>query len=156
MAKNTIKNPSSVFLNFLHKCINAPFFSTTGGFLQMAKIVEDNLIAAILVWDRGNWISYSEEEMEKLYFSQSSFYKMTPEKHFFRKELVNSLSNDAKFIFELILDTPDEFLECLSSSNGTLKKSKIITFLILAGWKQKRVEKTFREIKRFLGNYYGI
>lgn len=71
----------------------------------------------------------------------------TPEEEYFKKSMFEQLSNDAKFIVNLALDTPKE----LVSDFGRLSKTLLRRYLrYKEKWTVKRVELAIAEITEYV------
>lgn len=121
----------------------------------------DCLCSAIEIWEPSNWSSIEIDGKYLIPNSNGGFnehsiaHELTPEKQYYKKELVDFLTKDAKYVIKLLLDTPEELLDCIIGENGEPKKYRIMAFLQVSGWGRKRVFKTIKEICKFVGEYYG-
>lgn len=112
-----------------------------------------DLVHAFCVWDKDNWVCIDDHEISVT--TDRNLITDSIEKIHYRKELLQSLSDEAKYLITIVLDTPDDFIECLCGMNGEPKRTRIIAFLNVSGWKQKKISKTFKELHRFVKEYYG-
>ena len=120
----------------------------------MEKDKWSNLECAIQVWDANNWVSLDDETQVQIFYDRCLVIDNL-ERVLHKKELVKNLTDDAKYLITTILDTPDDFLKCICDSEGTPKKTRVVAFLSVSGWKRSKINKTFIEISRFIREYYG-
>jgi len=113
-----------------------------------------NLACAIYVWDISNWVSVDNEDDVTIYYDRNLITDNLERLHY-KKELVNNLTDDAKYLVSIILDTPDEFIGCICGSDGIPKKGRLLAFLNVSGWKRSKINKAFNEVNRFVQEYYG-
>jgi len=125
-------------------------------------MAKDCLMSAIEVWQLSNWSSidngkgkYSAKNESGEITEYTLQHEITPERQMYKKELVKNLTKDAKYVIKLILDTPEDFLEFLAGKNGEPKRYRVISFLQISGWSNKRVVSTTKELCKFVGEYYG-
>jgi hypothetical protein len=72
------------------------------------------------------------------------------EETFLRKEAYSSLSKEAKEIINIVLNAPDEIMECLTCPKyNKISKSKIKTYLMGQGWNRQKVKSCFAELKGY-------
>lgn len=64
-----------------------------------------------------------------------------------RKELLDGLSSDAKYIVRLLLEGPAEFIDILGSEPPKIIRGAIKNHLRDCGWKWADIWASFREIK---------
>ncbi len=71
-----------------------------------------------------------------------------PPLKFFLHEFLDELTDDAKLVVELVLDTPNDLLEIMREDNGNRKKASasIRQYLLGCGWTVKRIMESFAEI----------
>ncbi len=68
-----------------------------------------------------------------------------------KKDLTTKLSNEAKDIIRLILNSPIEIIETFMTMNyKKISKTKIKEHLVMNGWQPQKVDKTFSELKTFV------
>lgn len=73
------------------------------------------------------------------------------EKSLIKKDLAEKLSEEAKEVIALILNSPVEILETfMTEKYKKISKEKIKEHLVINGWHQRKVDKTFSEIKTFV------
>ena len=76
--------------------------------------------------------------------------ELNQEKIVIKKDLIISLSNEAKEVIRLVLNSPIEILETFQTSKyKTISKQKIKDHLTTNGWPPRRIEKVFTELKTF-------
>lgn len=75
----------------------------------------------------------------------------SPEDTLLKKEAFTSLSAEAKEVILLILNSPQEILDCLLTPKyNKISKDRLLIFLTTTkGWKPKVVAKCFKELKEF-------
>lgn len=75
----------------------------------------------------------------------------SPEDTLLKKEAFTSLSAEAKEVILLILNSPQEILDCLLTPKyNKISKDRLWIFLTTTkGWKPKVVTKCFKELKEF-------
>lgn len=112
-----------------------------------------SLACAIYVWDNANWVAIDDPDVAVS--SDRNLVTDNLEKIHYRKELIQNLTSDAKYLISIVLDTPDDFAKCLCGMDGEPKKTRIIAFLSVSGWKPRKINKAFHEISRFVREYYG-
>ena len=105
-----------------------------------------DLLAALTAYNPNNYIP-----VDKITIPHFE----VPEKAYYRKELVQALTNDAKFLLRLVLDTPDDFLSLLFKDNGEIRTTVLTDMLKHRGWRPKKIEEIRKEVKVFVRNYYG-
>lgn len=110
----------------------------------------DCLISAIIAWDASSYISL-EENIDTLQNETELKYFCTPEQIFIQKESALNLSDDAKNLLRFILDTPDDMVNCIMGKRGYVTKKSVTYFLKALGWREKKINKVFHEIKCFCG-----
>ncbi len=112
-----------------------------------------DLLCAIAVWDKDNWVS--TDEPEYVIFSDKNLVTDNLERIHYRKELIKNLTEDAKYLLTVILDTPDDFAGCICGNDGVPKKTRVVAFLNVSGWKYRKINSVFKEISKFIKEYYG-
>jgi len=76
--------------------------------------------------------------------------ELNQEKIVIKKDLIISLSNEAKEVIRLVLNSPIEILETFQTPKyKTISKQKIKDHLTTNGWPPRRIEKVFTELKTF-------
>ncbi len=75
-----------------------------------------------------------------------------PEKILLKKDAFDSLSDEAKYLLRIILDAPQELIEVLYTQKyKKTSKARIKKFLLKRlHWNRLKVNKAFREIKKYL------
>jgi len=75
-----------------------------------------------------------------------------PEKILLKKDAFDSLSDEAKYLLRIILDAPQELIEVLYTQKyKKTSKARIKKFLLKClHWNRLKVNKAFREIKKYL------
>ncbi len=111
------------------------------------------LAHAIYVWDNSNWVSIDDPDIAVS--TDRNLITDSLERIHYRKELVENLTSDAKYLITIVLDTPDDFVGCICGNGGFPMKTRVIAFLSVSGWKRKKILKTFQEISKFVREYYG-
>ena len=77
--------------------------------------------------------------------------KENTERSFFKKEMIENLSNESKDIIRLIFSSPSEVLQEITSPvHECVSKQRIKNFLLQKGWKRVKIEKSFSEIRKFV------
>ena len=115
-----------------------------------------DIVLAMQVWDKDNWVGLEESETESGIMPIHSLMVTDLEKIHYRKELVSSLTGDAKYLLKLVLDTPDDFTSCIcGGKENDPKKTRITAFLSISGWNKNRICGVFNEISMFIRMYYG-
>lgn len=66
-------------------------------------------------------VDFHSDESEYLLPS----YSIDPEKALLKKEAINSLSEEAKQVIDILIKSPSETIEALSSPNGLITKRSI-------------------------------
>ena len=112
-----------------------------------------NLASAIQVWDNGNWVDIDDPALSENV--DRSLITDNLERIHYKKELVESLTSDAKYLISIVLDTPDDFINCLYGIDEEPKKTRIIAFLNVSGWKPRKIRRVFSEVSHFVKEYYG-
>jgi hypothetical protein len=107
---------------------------------------KEDLLAALIAYNPNNYVP-----IDKVVLPHFEL----PEKAYYRKELVESLTKDAKFLIRLILNTPDELLSTLFQDNGDVRKTVVVDILKFRGWRPKKIKEVESEIKTFIHDYYG-
>ena len=107
---------------------------------------KEDLLAALIAYNPNNYIP-----VDKVILPHFE----VPEKAYYRKELVEALTSDAKFLIRLILNTPDDLLSTLFKDNGDVRRTVLTDILKFRGWRPKKIEKVQHEVKDFVRNYYG-
>jgi len=105
----------------------------------------DDIIAAMNAINPDNYIPV--EENDHPHFD-------TPERAYIKKHLVKSLTDDAKFLLRLVLDTPQELVTLLFKQNGDVKTTVLTDILSFRGWSYSRRRDVYNEIKNFIREYY--
>lgn len=79
--------------------------------------------------------------------------EVSAEKKVIKKDLYEKTSQEAKEVINLVLNTPSELIEIISTPKGKITKSKIKKYL-LDKWKsQFLVELIMKEISRLVDNF---
>lgn len=112
-----------------------------------------DLACAIYVWDANNWVSYDDPDIAV--FTDRNLVTDNLERIHYRKELVENLTTDAKYLMTMILDTPEDFNRCICGNDGMPKKTRIVAFLNVSGWNYKKINTVFGELSKFVKEYYG-
>jgi len=107
---------------------------------------KEDLLAALVAYNPNNYVPIDDIVIP--HFD-------APEKAYYRKELVESLTADAKFLMRLILNTPDDLITTLFKDNGDVRRTVLTDILKFRGWRPKQIEKVEHEIKTFVRDYYG-
>lgn len=107
---------------------------------------KEDLLAALIAYNPKNYVP-----VDKVILPHFE----VPEKAYYRKELVNSLTSDAKFLLRLVLNTPDEFISLLFKDNGDVRTTVLTDMLKFQGWRPKKIKEVHLEVKDFVRNYYG-
>jgi hypothetical protein len=100
--------------------------------------------AALRVMDRSNWVSIEDVEIQVI--------SQNPLKILLLKEAYLSLSEEAKFVLRLVLDTPDELTDFLKSQKRTISTRRLKLLVEKAGINYSRVKE---EINGFIRQKYG-
>ena len=119
------------------------------------KIMKDwpNLACAIYVWDNANWVCIDDPDISVS--TDRNLVTDSLERIHYRKELIQNLTQDAAYLISVVLDTPDDFINCICGIDGEPKKTRLIAFLNVAGWKPRKIKKAFHEVSKFVKEYYG-
>jgi len=122
--------------------------------LIMGKEVmwRDYQVAYQVMWRNGE-IPITDCQFDReIILGEHAFYPpKTPEKIFLKKEMVQNLSDEAKEVIWLVLNSPPEVMAFFSSSKTTVNKRKLMDFLIhRKHWPWKKARETFEELKIFL------
>lgn len=107
---------------------------------------KEDLLAALIAYNPNNYIP-----VEKVVLPHFE----VPEKAYYRKELVTALTDDAKFLIRLVLNTPDDLLSTLFQDNGDVRRTVLTDMLKFRGWRPKKIKEVQTEVKAFVRNYYG-
>jgi hypothetical protein len=80
----------------------------------------------------------------------------SPENILLRKEAFRDLSSEAKEVVLLVLNAPQEILDCFFAPKyHKISKEKIGQFLVQQrGWKRRIVDRCFQELKEFSMGIY--
>lgn len=80
----------------------------------------------------------------------------SPEETLLKKEAFLVLSSEAKEVILLILDSPQEILDCFFTPKyNKISKDRIWKFLSESkGWKPKVITKCFRELREFSSDFH--
>jgi hypothetical protein len=74
---------------------------------------------------------------------------LNPEQTLIQNDIISKLSNDAKFILNILFNPPDQ-LRCPKSKNITKRSLKI--FLTKQKWNPLKINKVFIEMKNYVKN----
>jgi hypothetical protein len=114
-------------------------------------VEEDWRTAYSIIFNNGIFPYLETEDSDFILTSQHN-----PEKELIKKDLIQNLSAEAKDVISLIFKSPIEVLKDLMPSKYTgetsetgvkYSKEKIRYRLISNGWKAKKVDRAFQEIR---------
>jgi hypothetical protein len=116
----------------------------------------DYLIAFNLQWKQG-LISYEENPIYNLDLQlevSNSNHQANTESLIIKKDLTEKLSKEAKDIIKLVLQSPEEVIKELKGDRyNIISKDKIYIFLRKQGWKRKKIDGAFLELKKFVSEF---
>ncbi|MFA5355738.1 MAG: hypothetical protein WC302_03370 [Candidatus Paceibacterota bacterium] len=73
------------------------------------------------------------------------------EKELIKQEMLSSLSTEAKEVIDIVLNSPAEVIESLTTPTyNCISKSLISKYLKHKNWKKNKIESSFNEIKLFV------
>jgi hypothetical protein len=107
---------------------------------------KEDVLAALIAYNPHNYVPFDKVVLPHF---------EVPEKAYYRKELVNSLTADAKFLLRLVLNTPDELISTLFQDNGDIRTTVLTDMLKFRGWRPRKIKEVHAEIKSFVRDYYG-
>lgn len=103
-------------------------------------MVEINKDTWSVINDENEIVEYKD------HFYRQHFKESTPEDRIIFGNLISSMSDEAKFIIGLILNTPLELYDFLKSTNFNITRQSITLFLRHKTWKIPTIKKAFAEI----------
>lgn len=111
----------------------------------------DLLTAYNLMFGKEGQISYSElpwGDSEQFILPSDS----NQEKSFLRREAFEKLSDEAKEVIDVLLNSSGEILQIICTSKFGMYSKRLLKkyFHENKGWKNKKIEKTFREITHYV------
>jgi len=127
---------------------------------QGKKMVEENWLVGYQVAYGHGIIDYDSlgldvwaDEKEFVGMDQADLKSLSassPESNLMKRDLVNHLTSEAKEVVSLILNGPSEVIESFKTLKyDCISKTKIAEYLTKIGWKTRKIDRVFREIKQF-------
>lgn len=74
----------------------------------------------------------------------------TPEEYVDRKTRMASLSKEAKYVLDILIKTPKEILQLISTPTGKITRSSITRYLKSQGWRPEGCEAALEEVRTYL------
>jgi len=96
---------------------------------------------AYIAYNPNNYfpVENMEEELSKKVLS--------PEEILLKKEKFSIISEEAKFVMKIIMNTPSELTSILKTSTGKITERTIKNTLRRLKWHRAKIEKTIKELK---------
>jgi|WetSurSiteA1Bulk_404760.scaffolds.fasta_scaffold23949_5 hypothetical protein len=83
--------------------------------------------------------------------------KSNPEKDMIKKQIYDLLSNEAKEIIDVVINSPNEILSTLTKPvYNNIGKRSIKKFLRTKGWKWRVIDKAINELENYVEEINGV
>ena len=109
---------------------------------RVSNISEWDCFMTISAADINSYIDYEENPVIDL--------RLSPEEILLKKESYNRLSEEAKYVIGICLNTPAELLDLITTPVYRKISKEKLTKYFRKMWNQKKVNRVFREIQNLV------
>jgi len=108
---------------------------------RMDQHLPNSIKMAVYAYDFNNYLTLDDADLR-------SDANMEPQNIVYRKSMFEKLSNEAKEVIDIFLNTPAEMITVY----GTPSKEMIKYFFLKKGWKHITIKKAFSEVENYVRN----